>query len=124
MCQTVEENSFRLHHTTTCKSPIPQTAEPPFHRPQNCRSTDTKTVVLQTAEPLDSEGNVSKDESAWIEVAKETISCNKPKTLEFYVPDSIAQADYKIVIRTRYCSGEKQLKSVLSTFSKTVNVAA
>lgn len=74
--------------------------------------------------PLDSEGNVSKDESTWIEVAKETISCNKPKTLEFYVPDSIAQADYKIVIRTRYCSGEKQLKSLLSTFSKTVNVAA
>ena len=101
VCQTVEENIFRLHHTTACKSPIPQTAE-----------------------LLDSEGNVSKDESAWIEVAKETISCNKPKTLEFYVPDSIAQADYKIVIRTRYCSGEKQLKSVLSTFSKTVNVAA
>lgn len=101
MCQTVEENIFRLHHTTACKSPIPQTAE-----------------------PLDSEGNVSKDESTWIEVAKETISYNKPKTLEFYVPDSIAQADYKIVIRTRYCSGEKQLKSVLSTVSKTVNVAA
>lgn len=79
--------------------------------------------IPQTAEPLDSEGNMSKDESTWIEVAKETISCNKPKTLEFYVPDSIAQADYKIVIRTRYCSGEKQLKSVLSTFSKTVNVA-
>ena len=103
---------------------IPLSVNPPFHRLLNCRSTDTKTVVLQTAEPLDAEGNVSKDESAWIEVEKETISCNKPKTLEFYVPDSIAQADYKIVIRTRYCSGEKQLKSLLSTFSKTVNVAA
>ena len=103
---------------------IPLSVNPPFHRLLNCRSTDTKTVVLQTAEPLDAEGNVSKDESAWIEVEKETISCNKPKTLEFYVPDSIAQADYKIVIRTRYCSGEKQLQSLLSTVSKTVNVAA
>ena len=109
VCQTVEENIFRLHHTTACKHP---------------HSTDCRTAIPQSAEPLDSEGNVSKDESAWIEVAKETISCNKPKTLEFYVPDSIAQANYKIVIRTRYCSGEKQLKSVLSTFSKTVNVAA
>ena len=93
------------------------------------RITGTKLKVMGEDSgiwfaPLDSEGNVSKDESAWIEVAKETISCNKPKTLEFYVPDSIAQADYKIVIRTRYCSGEKQLKSLLSTFSKTVNVAA
>ena len=103
---------------------IPLPVNPPFHRLQNCHSTDTKTVVPQTAALLDSEGNMSKDESAWIEVAKETINCNKPKTLEFYVPDCIAQADYKIVIRTRYCSGEKQLKSLLSTVSKTVNVAA
>ena len=115
----ISQNTCTLQLST---HPLPQVS--PFHRPQNCHSTVRRTVVLQTAEPLDSEGNVSKDESTWIEVAKETISCNKPKTLEFYVPDSIAQADYKIVIRTRYCSGEKQLKSLLSTYSKTVNVAA
>ena len=119
----LEKLCVKLLKKTAFDYIIPLPVNPPFHRLQNCHSTDTKTVVPQTAAPLDSEGNVSKDESAWIEVAKETISCNKPKTLEFYVPDSIAQADYKIVIRTRYCSGEKQLKSVLSTVSKTVNVA-
>ena len=112
----LEKLCVKLLKKTSFDYIIPLPVNPPFHRLQNCHSTDR--------EPLDSEGNVSKDESTWIEVSKETISCNKPKTLEFYVPDSIAQADYKIVIRTRYCSGEKQLKSVLSTFSKTVNVAA
>ena len=74
--------------------------------------------------PLDGEGNVSKDETTWIQVAAETISQNKPKTLEFYVPDSITEADYRIVIRTRYCSGDKELKSAVSVISKTVSIAA
>ena len=74
--------------------------------------------------PLDTEGNVNKDEGTWLEVSKETISCNKPKSLEFYVPDSITEADYRIVIRTRYCSGDKELKSPITAISKTVNVAA
>ena len=74
--------------------------------------------------PLDTDGNVSKDETAWIQVAAETISQNKPKTLEFYVPDSITEADYRIVIRTRYCSGDKELKSAVSAISKTVSIAA
>lgn len=72
--------------------------------------------------PLDSDGNVSKDESSWTEVAKETISHNKPKSLEFYVPDSLSESEYKIVIRTRYCSGDKELKSAVTAISKTVKV--
>ena len=74
--------------------------------------------------PLDTDGNVSKDETTWIQVATETISQNKPKTLEFYVPDSITEADYRIVIRTRYCSGDKELKSAVSAIRKTVSIAA
>lgn len=74
--------------------------------------------------PLESDGNVSKDESSWTEVAKETISQNKPKTLEFYVPDSLAESEYRIVVRTRYCSGDKELKSAVTAVSKTVNVSA
>lgn len=74
--------------------------------------------------PLDIDGNINKDETNWIQVSTETISQNKPKTIEFYVPDSISEADYKIVIRTRYCSGDKELKSAVTAISKTVNVAA
>lgn len=74
--------------------------------------------------PLETDGSICKDESSWIQVASKTISCNKPKTLEFYVPDNITEAGYKIVIRTRYSSGEKKLKSAVSAVSKTVNVAA
>lgn len=93
------------------------------------RITGTKLKVMGEDSgiwfaPLDTDGNVSKDETTWIQVATETISQNKPKTLEFYVPDSITEADYRIVIRTRYCSGDKELKSAVSAISKTVSIAA
>ena len=71
----LEKLCVKLGKKTAFDYIIPLPVNPPFHRLQNCHSTDTKTVVPQTAAPLDSEGNMSKDESAWIEVAKETISC-------------------------------------------------
>lgn len=73
---------------------------------------------------LDTEGNVNKDESTWVEVASETVSQNKPRTLEFYVPDSITDAEYRIVLRTRYCSCDKVLKSPVTAISKPVTVTA
>ena len=71
----LEKLCVKLGKKTVFDYIIPLPVNPPFHRLQKCHSTDTKTVVPQTAAPLDSEGNVSKDESAWIEVAKEIISC-------------------------------------------------
>lgn len=41
----ISQNTCTLQLST---HPLPQVS--PFHRPQNCRSTDTKTAVLQTAE--------------------------------------------------------------------------
>lgn len=73
--------------------------------------------------PLDSDKNVSKDESSWTEVAKETISQNKPKSLEFCVPESLTEAEYRIVIRTRHCNSTKELKSAITAISKIVNIA-
>ena len=73
--------------------------------------------------PLDSEGNANKDEESWLSVNQKTISHNKPKMLEFYVPDNLSDTNYKIVIRTRYCSGDKELKSPITAFSKTVTIA-
>ena len=74
--------------------------------------------------PLDADGNVNKDEESWLEVNRETLSCNKPRSLEFYVPDTITSADYCIVIRTRYCSGDKELKAPVTAISKPVTIAA
>ncbi len=74
--------------------------------------------------PLDEQEEVNKDEATWTSVNPETISCNKPKSLEFYVPDSLDPAKYKIVIRTSYSSGDKELKTPISAVSKTVQVTA
>lgn len=74
--------------------------------------------------PLEEDGSVSKDESKWTAVSAETISTNKPKTLEFYVPDELAQAEYRIVLKTRYSSGYKELKTLASAVSKTVTIVA
>lgn len=74
--------------------------------------------------PVDEEGNASKDESTWISVASSTISVNKPKSLEFYVPSELTGNEYRIVIRTRYCSGDKELKTAVSAISKVVTIAA
>ena len=57
-------------------------------------------------------------------MSAETISTNKPKTLEFYVPDELAQAEYRIVLKTRYSSGYKELKTLASAVSKTVTIVA
>lgn len=73
--------------------------------------------------PVDDGGNVIKDESEWVKVDMQTLSCNLPKTLEFYVPDDISASEYKIVIRTRFCTGDKELKSLVSAVSKTVTVS-
>lgn len=74
--------------------------------------------------PLEEDGSVCKDESKWTSVNSETISANKPKSLEFYVPDSLAEGSYCIVLRTRWCSGDKELKSPVSAISKTITIAA
>ena len=73
--------------------------------------------------PIDSDGNIKKDENLWTKVNEKTISLNKPKTIEFYVPDELASSVYKILIRTRFCNGDKILKNPVSTISRVVEVA-
>lgn len=74
--------------------------------------------------PIEEDGSVSKDETSWTAVNSETISTNKPKTLEFYVPDDLTESEYSIVLRTRYSSGDKELKTLVSATSKTVTITA
>ncbi len=70
------------------------------------------------------DGSVSKDEVSWIPVEMETVSCNKPKSLEFYVPDGLADGNYGIVVRTRYCTTNRELKVPVTAISRPVSVAA
>ena len=74
--------------------------------------------------PVGSDGAVSKDEGGWTPVAMETVSCNKPKSLEFYVPDGLADGNYGIVIRTRFCTAKRELKFPVTAISRPVSVAA
>lgn len=74
--------------------------------------------------PVDEDGNASKDESTWIAVEPSTVSVNKPKSIEFYVPSALTGTDYRIVLRTRFCSGDKELKTPVTAISKVVTIAA
>ena len=74
--------------------------------------------------PLEADGTVCLDETRWTAVSQETISANKPKSLEFYVPDDLTESAYCIVLRTRYCSGDKELKSPVTAISKAITIAA
>ena len=74
--------------------------------------------------PVGGDGVVSKDEGGWTPVVMETVSCNKPKSLEFYVPDGLADGNYGIVVRTRYCTANRELKFPVTAISRPVSVAA
>lgn len=73
--------------------------------------------------PAAADGSASRDEGTWTLVSADTISCNKPRSLEFYVPDGLTAGNYGIVVRTRYCSGDKELKFPVTAFSKAVSVS-
>lgn len=75
--------------------------------------------------PSDESGKMNRDESTWLKVGETQISTNKPKTLEFFLPDSLSQAGkYFIVLRTRYSSSNTELKASVQTVSKIVTVNA
>ena len=74
--------------------------------------------------PLNEDGNAVKDETLWIPIDNATLGCNKPKSVEFYVPDGLTDSSYRIVLRTRYSSGDEKLKSPITGYSKIVNIVA
>lgn len=73
--------------------------------------------------PVTAEGDATKDEASWIGVDPITIGTNEPKTLRFYVPDKVEKgARYSIVVRTRHSGGERELKTLLTSFSPVVTI--
>lgn len=73
--------------------------------------------------PITAEGDAAKDEASWIEVDPTTVGTNEPKTLRFYVPDEVEKGGrYSIVVRTRHSGSERELKTLLTSFSPVVTI--
>lgn len=74
--------------------------------------------------PVDSEGNLNYDESQWIKTNESSLFRNKPSELNFFVPDSLSEGSWKIVLRTTYLGKDKSRKSMLETVSDVITVKA
>lgn len=73
--------------------------------------------------PVDSEGNLNSDESQWIKTDESSLFRNKPSELNFFVPDSLSEGSWQIVLRTTYLGKDKSRKSMLETVSDVITVA-
>ena len=74
--------------------------------------------------PVDSEGKMNPDETSWTKVNDSSLFRNKPSELNFFVPDSLTEGNYRIVLRTTYLGKDKSRKSMLETASDAISVKA
>ena len=72
--------------------------------------------------PVDSEGNLNYDESSWSAVSSSSLFRNKPSELNFFVPDSLSEGSWKIVLRTSYLGKGTSRKTMLETVSEIITV--
>lgn len=72
--------------------------------------------------PVDSEGNLNSDESQWIKTDESSLFRNKPSELNFFVPDSLSEGSWKIVLRTSYLGKGTSRKTMLETISEIITV--
>ena len=74
--------------------------------------------------PVDSEGNLNYDESQWIKTDESSLFRNKPSELNFFVPDSLTEGNWQIVLRTSYLGKGTSRKTMLETVSDAIIVKA
>ena len=72
--------------------------------------------------PVDSEGKMNSDESSWAKVDESNLFRNKPSELNFFVPDSLSEGSWKIVLRTSYLGKGTSRKTMLETESEIITV--
>ena len=72
--------------------------------------------------PADENGTISEDKSDWIQIPESQFARNKPGKLEFFIPDDVSEGNYRIKLRTFFCSGKKDLKSAISTVSDVITI--
>lgn len=71
---------------------------------------------------LDSDGKTYSEESSWIKVPSENVFRNKPTELNFFVPDTLEQQDYRIILRTAYLGKDKNRKTIVEATSNAISV--
>ena len=74
--------------------------------------------------PVDLNEKMVNDESAWTKIGESAVFRNKPTELNFFVPDSLAEGKYKIVLRTAYLGKNKSRKTVAEAVSDVITVKA
>lgn len=74
--------------------------------------------------PVDSAGNMNDDETSWTSVSHSTLFRNMPSELNFFVPDSLEEGKYKIVLRTAYLGKDKSRKNIVEAASDEIMVKA
>lgn len=62
------------------------------------------------------------DESTWVPVGR--LVSNKPKTLEFWLPDGAAPGLWRIALRTLFLKGNMERKTAVTSFSKVLRITA
>lgn len=71
----------------------------------------------------DEKGEVSDDESSWIDCTT-LVRQNTPKKIDFYLPDTaVSGTSYRIVIKSNYVNGSTKRKEPVYTYSDVVTVA-
>lgn len=74
--------------------------------------------------PVDENGEVSDEESSWIDCT-DLVRQNTPKKIDFYLPPAAADgSSYRIVIKSNYVNGKTKRKAPVYTYSDVVTVAA
>ncbi|MCR5621657.1 MAG: DUF4469 domain-containing protein [Treponema sp.] len=72
--------------------------------------------------PADANGNISSDRADWTKIAEDQFSCNRPRRLEFFIPDDIAEGSYCIALRTSFNGSKKERKKAISTVSGVIKI--
>lgn len=71
---------------------------------------------------IDSNGKITSEESSWIKVPLENVFRNKPSELNFFVPDTLEQQNYRIILRTAYLGKDKTRKTIVEATSNAISV--
>lgn len=97
--------------------------------------TEGKSVILQGSRlkigkedsglflaPVDGKGDVSDEESSWIDCTS-LVRQNTPKKIDFYLPSEAASGSrYRIVIKSNYVNGTTKRNEPIYTYSEVVTI--
>lgn len=74
--------------------------------------------------PVDEKGEVSDEESNWINCTN-LVRQNTPKKIDFYLPSQVTDgSSYRIVVKSNYINGSTKRKKPVYTYSDIVTVTA